>query len=295
VTTPKGPLSYTVLPYIPDASVSCGQGSVDIPGTLDGVSIVAGHEVAETQTDPQIGSGWIDANGDEIADKCAWFNLQNTQFAAGSSYPTQPLWSNATSSCVQSYTAPSPSPSPTPVVTPTAGPTPTPLATPTPQPTPTPKQATNLVRNASFDDGRLHPWRTCRSSNTAPRAFVTTVDPHSGNYDAYAGTLKNGPELDGTTSLCQSIVIPDGAHLTLWMRGVSDDHRDGVFQFIRLYDASGTLAKTLFKDDVDEKTWHQRSFDLTAYADRRYLLAIGVKGKPDGRHIGQYVDDVSIR
>jgi hypothetical protein len=96
-------VSYTDFPYVPDQGSGCGQGSVNSPGTLDGASIVGGHEEAETQTDPGAGNGWIDSSGSEIGDKCAWMNLQNTSFPNGSTFPTQPLWSNASSSCVQSY------------------------------------------------------------------------------------------------------------------------------------------------------------------------------------------------
>ena len=97
------PVAYTDFPYQPDASENCGMHSVNTPGTLDGVSIVGGHEEAETQTDPGAGNGWIDSSGSEIGDKCAWVSLQNTKFPDGSSFPTQPLWSNKTASCVQSY------------------------------------------------------------------------------------------------------------------------------------------------------------------------------------------------
>jgi hypothetical protein len=96
-----GTIAWTNLPYIPDAGVSCGVGSVNSPGTLDGVTIVAGHEQGETETDPQPNTGWLDSSGEENGDKCAWTGLENNPNAGG--YPTQPLWSNATSSCVQSY------------------------------------------------------------------------------------------------------------------------------------------------------------------------------------------------
>ena len=96
-------VAYTDLPYQPDAMSSCGVGSVNSPGTLDGASIVGGHEESETQTDPGAGNGWVDSSGSEIGDKCAWTGLQNTSFPNGSTFPTQPLWSNATASCVQSY------------------------------------------------------------------------------------------------------------------------------------------------------------------------------------------------
>ena len=45
-------ITYTNLPYITDAGSSCGEDSVNgSSGTLDGVSIVEGHELAEAITD----------------------------------------------------------------------------------------------------------------------------------------------------------------------------------------------------------------------------------------------------
>jgi serine protease len=93
-------IAYTNLPYMPDAGGTCGAGSVTSPGTLDGVSIVEGHEQAETETDPHL-NAWYDSGGSEIGDKCAWIGLIKNSNAGG--YPTQPLWSNASHSCVQSY------------------------------------------------------------------------------------------------------------------------------------------------------------------------------------------------
>ncbi len=96
-----GTISWTNLPYLEDAGASCGAGSVNSPGTTDGVTIVSGHEQAETETDPQPNSGWLDSSGEENGDKCAWTSLENNPNAGG--YPTQPLWSNANNGCVQSY------------------------------------------------------------------------------------------------------------------------------------------------------------------------------------------------
>jgi hypothetical protein len=94
-------VTYTYLPYMTDAGTSCGENSVNSgsAGLLDGVSIVEGHEMAESITDPLL-NAWIDSSGEEIGDKCAWISLQNTSMG-GSSFPTQPLWSNAVSGCVQ--------------------------------------------------------------------------------------------------------------------------------------------------------------------------------------------------
>jgi serine protease len=104
--TGVGTVAYTNLPYMPDAGAACGQGFVNAgaAGALDGVSIVSGHEYAETVTDPYI-NAWIDQQGQEIADKCAWINPGQPggarDLALGSvSYAVQGLWSNAAGGCV---------------------------------------------------------------------------------------------------------------------------------------------------------------------------------------------------
>lgn len=103
MTASGGTIQFTNFPYIPDAGRGCGAGSVTSPGTDDGVSIVAGHEAAETNTDPIVNpnpTGWYNTTNGEIGDECAWINLKNTQFSTGT-FPTQPLWSNKANACVQ--------------------------------------------------------------------------------------------------------------------------------------------------------------------------------------------------
>jgi hypothetical protein len=100
-------ITYTDLPYMTNAGGSCGEDSVNgSNGTLDGVSIVEGHELAESITDPLI-NAWKDASGNEIGDKCAWTDLTNLSTVAGT-FAVQPLWSNAINGCAQSSPVPSP-------------------------------------------------------------------------------------------------------------------------------------------------------------------------------------------
>jgi hypothetical protein len=91
-------LTYTDLPYMPDAGYSCGWGSVT-GSALDGVSIVEGHELAEAITDPEL-NAWLDANGSEIGDICAWTGLGDI-YLNGTYFAMQPLWSNNANACVQ--------------------------------------------------------------------------------------------------------------------------------------------------------------------------------------------------
>jgi hypothetical protein len=94
---------FVNLPYILDAGGTCGQDSVNTNGTNDGLSIVAGHEYAETVTDPFPTSGWWDPDdpsGGEIADKCAFSTFSHDVTLSTGTYAMQPLWSNRLGSCV---------------------------------------------------------------------------------------------------------------------------------------------------------------------------------------------------
>ncbi len=112
-------ISFTNMPYVLNSGASCGQNSVNsgfYTGRLDGFSIVLGHEVEETITDPgaedvingvNLG-GWYDVSGWENGDKCAWVGyaegivtpstvpggLNNIVGNDGKPYPVQSLWSN---------------------------------------------------------------------------------------------------------------------------------------------------------------------------------------------------------
>jgi len=91
-------VTYTNLPYMTDGGSVCGANTVS--GPLDGVSIVEGHELAESITDPLL-NAWIDATGNEIGDKCAWTDLSVITTSLGN-FAVQPLWSNAANGCVLS-------------------------------------------------------------------------------------------------------------------------------------------------------------------------------------------------
>ena len=106
-------LPFTNLPYQLDAGSACGENWVNsgAAGTYDGFSTVAGHEYAETITDPEAGQGWSDPadgiSGGEIADKCAWggltFGLNDPKgdiTLSTGTFAMQSLWSNAAGRCV---------------------------------------------------------------------------------------------------------------------------------------------------------------------------------------------------
>ena len=88
---------FTNLPYLLDAGSNCGEDFVNSNGTYDGLSVVGGHEYAETVTDPYPFTGWRDpydqSNG-EIADKCAWSPQSSDVSLSTGTFAMQPLWDN---------------------------------------------------------------------------------------------------------------------------------------------------------------------------------------------------------
>jgi hypothetical protein len=94
-----GPLlAFTNLPYIPDAGTNCGAGFVNPGDILDGVTIVEGHEYAETITDQFPAGGWTANNGEENGDLCAWVTsgggrVQDITLTTGV-FAVQGTWSN---------------------------------------------------------------------------------------------------------------------------------------------------------------------------------------------------------
>src|SRR5207245_7996491 len=92
-----GNIAYTNMPYITDAGASCGANFNGL-GPKAGITIVGGHEFAETETDQFPNGGWLDSGGAENGDKCAWISgtgagaSQSVTFSTGS-FPVQSLWS----------------------------------------------------------------------------------------------------------------------------------------------------------------------------------------------------------
>jgi Putative Ig domain len=109
VSSSVGDIAFTNMPYVTDAGASCGQGFVNSgsAGTLDGVTIVEGHEYAETITDQNPPGGWTDSSGAENADKCAWISSgsgasANFTFSTGT-FAMQTTWSNDVHGCQMTH------------------------------------------------------------------------------------------------------------------------------------------------------------------------------------------------
>ncbi len=96
------------------------QGNPDAEAAIDSVA----HETVEAMTDPT-GTGWLDSNGFEVADKCEYptygspVGFQNgspyNQTINGDNYLIQEMWSNDNDGCVQ-HTSATKSPLPLPQI-----------------------------------------------------------------------------------------------------------------------------------------------------------------------------------
>lgn len=100
VTSPYGDIAFTNLPYVTDLGTACGENFVNrgSAGLLDGVSIIAGHEYAETITDQNPSGGWTDLSGLENGDKCEWDSGPGARAAdltlTTGTFAMQPTWAN---------------------------------------------------------------------------------------------------------------------------------------------------------------------------------------------------------
>jgi serine protease len=114
ISSKYGDLAFTNMPYVMDVGYSCGANFVNAgsAGTVDGYSIVNGHEYAETITDQNPAGGWTNHqnnsfSGEENGDECAW--ISSGQGAAGNvamsdgSFAMQSTWSNDTNQCDLSH------------------------------------------------------------------------------------------------------------------------------------------------------------------------------------------------
>ncbi|MDQ6615930.1 MAG: Ig domain-containing protein [Actinomycetota bacterium] len=104
------------MPYLTDAGSGCGENFVNpgSAGTLDGISIVGGHEYAEVITDQFPNGGWLDTqpNPNENGDLCSWIQgpsqgaSRNLTLATGT-FAVQSTWANdfngGTGGCLVSH------------------------------------------------------------------------------------------------------------------------------------------------------------------------------------------------
>jgi hypothetical protein len=146
---------------------------------VDGVSIVEGHEYAETITDQYPAAGWTDSQGEESADLCAWNPVGGISGTNNLTLPTgtfamQSIWSNDSrgGGCQFRHRIVS----------------------------------NNWVLNGGFETGTFAHWTTSGATS------VVSTGPHSGTFAARAGR----PAAASRSSAISQTFTARGTHLSFW-------------------------------------------------------------------------------
>jgi hypothetical protein len=156
------------------------------------------------------------------------------------------------------------------------------------------QDATGALVDGGFESGVLSTtsaWLRCGAVGAA----IETSIVHSGTHAVLEGS-PTATEPNGDEAVCQSVVIPAGASLTFWTRGVSNDTVSFGYQEADLRtSATGTVVDQFYKEDNNTNAWQQRTFDVSAFAGQTLTIHIGIHGNGgSGFHVAQYVDDVSF-
>jgi hypothetical protein len=322
-SSPYGDIAFTNMPYVLDQGTSCGETFVNSgsAGTLDGFTIVNGHEYAETITDQNPAGGWTNtSSGAENGDECAWISSGQGASAnvtmGNGTYAMQSTWSNDTNECDISHVTvggggtptptptpthtptPTPTPTSTPTLTPTPThtptPTPTPTSTPTPTPTPGGGTTTQLLSNPGFESGVGTPWV---ESSSGGYEIVDNSNPHTGSYEAWLCGYNNCAD-----SIYQSVTLSSTTTkvvLTYWVYISTQETSSTCYDhfYVRLRTSTGATISTVQSKCNSNVGWTQYSFDvsstLSSYHGKTIEVYFGAT--TDSSLITNfYVDDVAL-
>jgi serine protease len=274
VPSPDGDIAFTNMPYVTDLGVNCGARFVNAGGAgkLDGVSIVAAHEYAETITDQNPPGGWINST-DENADKCAWITPHTTGGAADLSLPTgsfamQSTWANNANSgkggCRFTQTI----------------------------------KRTQLLQNPGFETGKLAPWLATAG---VLKKKSSSFPVHAGSWLARLG----GRTAPHTDTLAQTVTVApaDGTYgaatFSFWLEIKTNDPASKASDTltVQVLDASGTVVKqTLHEYSNQDAVGHyvQHSFSLNSFHGQTIVLKFTGAQTLTGHSTSFFIDDTAL-
>jgi serine protease len=277
VPSADGDIAFTNMPYVTDAGVNCGANFVrsGSAGKLDGVSIVMGHEYAETITDQNPAGGWVDLGGEETADKCAWIppkpatagSAAVLQLSTGA-FAMQSVWANNANSgkggCRFTQTI----------------------------------KRTQLLQNPGFETGKLAPWLATAG---VLKKKSSSFPVHAGNWLARLG----GRTAPHTDTLAQTVTVApaDGTYgaatFSLWLEIKTNDPASKASDTltVQVLDASGTVVKqTLHVYSNQDAVGHfvQHSFSLNSFLGQTIMLRFTGAQTLTGHSTSFFIDDTAL-
>jgi hypothetical protein len=151
----------------------------------------------------------------------------------------------------------------------------------------------NLLKNAYFKSGTLAPgWSACGSVKSASK--VESIFVYTGKYSELNGSTSS-PEIDGTAGICQTVSVPLGGVLTLWVYEGTDDSIKNADQEVDMLTTDGVQIGQIYSEAVNTRGWVEKSVGLAPYYNQTVQLYIGVRGRGTAhKHVYQFVDDVQL-
>jgi serine protease len=275
VPSPDGDVAFTNMPYVTDAGANCGANFVKSGSNrnLEGASIVAGHEYAETITDQNPPGGWVDSGGEENADKCAWKAPGTTGGVALLSLPTGTFAmqgtrannaNSGTGGCRFTQTI----------------------------------KRTELLQNPGFETGKLAPWLATAG---VLKKKSSSFPVHAGNWLARLG----GRTAPHTDTLAQTVAVaPAGgtygaATFSFWLEIKTNDPASKASDTltVQVLDASGTVVKqTLHVYSNQDAVGHyvQHSFSLNSFLGQTIMLRFTGAQTLTGHSTSFFIDDTAL-
>ena len=274
VSSPDGDVAFTNMPYVTDAGVNCGANFINSGSNrnLQGVSIVAGHEYAETITDQNPAGGWVDLGGEETADKCAWLQTGSGKVALltlpTGTFAMQGVWANNANSgqggCRFTQTI----------------------------------KRTELLRNPGFETGKLAPWVATAG---VLKKKSSSFPVHAGSWLARLG----GRTAPHTDTLAQTVTVAptDGTYgaatFSFWLEIKTNDPASKASDTltVQVLDASGTVVKqTLHVYSNQDAVGHyvQHSFSLNSFLGQTVVLKFTGAQTLAGHSTSFFIDDTAL-
>ena len=273
VTSTFGDIAFTNMPYLTDLGAECGAHFVrsGSAGKLDGVSIVEGHEYAETVTDQNPPGGWTDRTGEEVADKCVWRTTGLGKVAvlhlSTGAFAMQGSWANNANGgqggCRFTQTI----------------------------------KSTELLRNRGFENGTLAPWV---ATSGVLKKKSSSFPVHSGSWLVRLG----GGTAPHTDTLAQTVTVApaDGTYgaatFSFWLEIKTNDPASNASDTltVQVLDGSATVLKTLHTYSNLNAVGHyvQHSFSLSSFRGQTVTLKFTGSQTLAGHSTSFLIDDTSL-
>ncbi|MGA8102422.1 MAG: phospholipase D-like domain-containing protein [Candidatus Acidiferrales bacterium] len=154
-------------------------------------------------------------------------------------------------------------------------------------------QTTQLIVNGGFQTGTLSSW-TAATGTLAPT--VSTTQTYGGSYSALLGKTAK-PEIDGNSSIYQTVAIPVGSTATLsyWYWPSTTDTISYAWQEAQIQNTSGTTLAEVMKAASNTKTWTQVTYNLTPAAGQAIRVYFNAHGNGySSDNVYMYLDDVAV-